>query len=72
MAQPLLIRNVIRYFNNQIDLNWALIYGTIFCLNIIVNDLTHHPYFFNLQRKGMRIRLAITGLIYKKVYYKDN
>ncbi len=71
VAQPLLIRNLIRYFNDQIDFNWAFLYGSIFCLNAILNNLIHHPYFFNLQRQGMRIRLAITGIIFKKVKFKE-
>lgn len=67
IIQPILIVNLIRYFNGQLDLKWAIIYGTAICLMIIATNLIHHPYIFAIVRQGMQMRLAVCGLVYRKV-----
>ena len=66
VIQPIIIHNFIKYFNDQIDFKWAVIYGTCFFLCTAINNLCHHPFFFNLLRKGMRMRIAVSGLVYRK------
>ena len=56
-----------KYFNGQIDLKWALIYGTVICMNNLINFVMQHPYFYSVIRHGMQVRIAINGLIYRKV-----
>ncbi len=47
-------------------MKWALVYGSIFCFNTAINGIIHQPYYHYLLRQGMRIRLALSGLIYRK------
>ncbi len=68
LIQPILVRNLIRYFNDQIDLKWAIIYGTIICLNMTKSYLVVHSYFYKISRIGMQMRIAVCGLIYRKVF----
>lgn len=65
-----MIRYLIKYFNEQIDFNSAVIFGLIFCLNTIILGIIHHPYFHNILRLGMQTRIAICGLIYRKVRFR--
>ena len=68
MIQPLLIRDFIKYFNGQVEFKWALINGTIICLNTLINCLVPHPFYYSVVRQGMRMRIAVCGLIYRKVF----
>lgn len=68
ILQPLLISLVIMYFNSTIDKKHAIIYASIISIFALTGCFFHHIYFFNAWRIGMRIRLAISGLIYKKIF----
>ncbi len=67
MASPLLISHLIKYFNGQIDKNEAFMYGTLLLLGSALTSIVAHPYFFQITRYGMQLRLAVGGLVYKKV-----
>lgn len=67
MATPFVISALLGYFQNTIPLSTALFYGFILCLGVAVNAVTHHPLFLYNNLTGMKLRLACTGLIYKKV-----
>jgi hypothetical protein len=64
-----MIRFLIKYFNQQIDLKLAIIFGSVFCFNTAILGIIHHPYFHNILVIGMRTRVAICGLIYRKVKF---
>ena len=40
--------------------------GGISALAIIIT-IMHHPYFYNVQKLGMSIRIAVRSIIYTKV-----
>ncbi|CAF0837577.1 unnamed protein product [Brachionus calyciflorus] len=67
IIQPLFISIVLRYFNNTMELTEALIYAGVISVCAIIVGILHHPYYLNACRYGMRLRIACSGLIYKKV-----
>jgi hypothetical protein len=60
------------YFNGTGDLKTALIYGGLICLGTTIICITNHPYFLEIHKTGVRMRLATNGLIYEKVIYYFN
>ena len=71
MIQPLLLGGLIRYFvagsGVTRDDAWLYAGGVSFCAVLLA--ITHHPYFFSVQRIGMRMRVACCSLMYRKVSY---
>lgn len=67
MATPFVISALLGYFQNTIPLSTALFYGFILCFGVAINAVIHHPLFLYNNLTGMKLRLACTGLIYKKV-----
>ena len=69
VVQPLLLGGLIRYFTPNTTTSrteaWMYAMGVAFCA--IVLAISHHPYFFAVQRIGMRMRIACCSLMYKKV-----
>lgn len=68
MTIPFLISAILSYFDNKIDLNQALIYGSLLCLCMTINSVIHHPYFMQVVLTGMKMRIACSGVIYKKLF----
>jgi ATP-binding cassette, subfamily C (CFTR/MRP), member 4 len=66
IAQPILTSELLKYFNGEIDFNLAIIYGSSISLSVFIIWLVHHPYSINCQRYGMRLRIACSGLVYRK------
>ncbi|KAK3729239.1 hypothetical protein RRG08_008566 [Elysia crispata] len=68
VVQPLLLGGLIRYFTPNTTTSrteaWMYAMGVAFCA--IVLAISHHPYFFAVQRIGMRMRIACCSLMYKK------
>jgi len=60
---------LIRYFRfcSTTSVEEAYLYALGFSLCAVLLAVYHHPYFYHVQRIGMQIRLAVGGLIYKKV-----
>lgn len=67
IVQPLFISMVLVYFNGGIERKEALMYGLIISVCAIIGGVLHHPYYFNSWRIGMKIRVACSGLMYRKV-----
>ncbi len=67
MGQPFIISAILGYFKDEIDLITALLYALLLTIGICINTLTHHPLFLTNNLIGMKMRLACSGLIYKKV-----
>ncbi|XP_051908226.1 multidrug resistance-associated protein 4 isoform X2 [Hippocampus zosterae] len=71
VIQPVLLGYIIRYFedydpHNKAALNETLGYAAGLSIFTIGLNLLHHLYFFNVQRVGMKIRVAMCHMIYKK------
>ena len=65
--QPLFIALILRYFNGTIDLATALVYAGIISVLAAFGGVLHHPYYRNAYTQGMKTRLALSGLMYRKV-----
>ncbi|XP_077405833.1 ATP-binding cassette sub-family C member 4 isoform X1 [Vanacampus margaritifer] len=71
VIQPVLLGYMIRYFedydpDNKAALNETLGYAAGLSICTIGLNLLHHVYFFHVQRVGMKIRVAMCHMIYKK------
>uniref|UniRef100_A0A1A7XAW0 Multidrug resistance-associated protein 4 n=2 Tax=Nothobranchiidae TaxID=405002 RepID=A0A1A7XAW0_9TELE len=71
VVQPVLLGQVIRYFENYDPHDKTALYETLgyaagmsFCTMGLA--VLHHLYFYNVQRAGMKIRVAMCHMIYKK------
>ena len=67
MSLPLFISQMMTYFDGTGDIWTALVYGGLICIGATINCITHHPYFLGVAKVGVKMRLACSGLIYKKV-----
>lgn len=72
VVQPIFLGKVIRYFEsyNPEDLNAlyeSLGYAAGLSLCTLGLVVLHHLYFYYVQRAGMKIRVAMCHMIYKKV-----
>ncbi|BFZ06670.1 hypothetical protein BsWGS_09709 [Bradybaena similaris] len=74
VIQPILLGGLIRYFTPEATVSkldaWLYAFGVSFCA--IVLAVSHHPYFFCVQRIGMRMRIACCSLMYKKCLKLSN
>lgn len=72
MTQPVFLGKVIEYFENYDPDNKTALYETLgyaagLSLCTIGLAVIHHLYFYYVQRAGMKIRVAMCHMIYKKV-----
>ena len=67
VLQPVLTSELLKYFNGEIEFELAIKYGSLICLSVFIVWLVHHPYSINCSRYGMRLRIACSGLVYRKV-----
>ncbi|WAQ93730.1 MRP4-like protein [Mya arenaria] len=68
LVQPLLLGGLIRYFTPgpEVTKTESLLYAGGVSLCTLILAITHHPYFFGVQRIGMKIRIACSSLLYRK------
>ena len=66
---PLVVAQLIGYFNDAIDLYTALVYGCVLTLCIFIAGVIHHPTFNNGILYGMRLRISCAGLVYREVNF---
>uniref|UniRef100_UPI0037E899EE ATP-binding cassette sub-family C member 4-like n=1 Tax=Semicossyphus pulcher TaxID=241346 RepID=UPI0037E899EE len=71
VIQPVFLGKMITYFENYDPndtkaLNEAYGYATGMSLSTIGLAMLHHLYFYHVQRAGMKIRVAMCHMIYKK------
>ena len=71
MLQPLVIAELLKYFNGTIELWEGLVYAAMISILAFINSIAHHPFYLNTYGYGMKIRLGFSGLIYKKVTYEN-
>lgn len=72
MVQPVLLGQLIVYFEkydkaDEKAFHVALGYAAALSVCTIGLALLHHLYFYQVQRAGMKIRLAMCHMIYMKV-----
>ncbi|XP_041663750.1 ATP-binding cassette sub-family C member 4-like [Cheilinus undulatus] len=71
VIQPVLLGKMIVHFESYDPANTAAVYevysyATGISLSTIALTVLHHLYFYHVQREGMRIRVAMCHLIYRK------
>ncbi|XP_076004891.1 ATP-binding cassette sub-family C member 4-like isoform X3 [Genypterus blacodes] len=71
VIQPIILGKVITYFESYDPENMTALYETLgyavgLSVCTICMTLIHHPYSYLLQRTGMRIRVAMCHMIYRK------
>ncbi|KAG7502089.1 multidrug resistance-associated protein 4 isoform X1 [Solea senegalensis] len=77
VIQPLLLGKLIGYFENQDSVNKSAIYEAYgyaagISLSTICLTVLHHLYFYHAQREGMKIRVAMCHIIYRKALCLNN
>uniref|UniRef100_A0A8C8IEV7 Cystic fibrosis transmembrane conductance regulator n=1 Tax=Oncorhynchus tshawytscha TaxID=74940 RepID=A0A8C8IEV7_ONCTS len=71
VIQPVFLGKLIQYFekydpDNMDALYEAFGYAAGVSLSTLILAITHHLYFFHVQRTGMKMRVAMCHMIYKK------
>ncbi|XP_054470688.1 ATP-binding cassette sub-family C member 4-like [Anoplopoma fimbria] len=71
VIQPLLLGKIIEYFESYDPSNTAAVseaysYTVGISLSTIALSALHHLYFYHVQRAGMKIRVAMCHMIYRK------
>ncbi|KAM9328000.1 ATP-binding cassette sub-family C member 4 isoform 2-T2 [Pholidichthys leucotaenia] len=71
VVQPIFLGKMIEYFetynpDDKIALYETLGYAGGMSLGVITLALLHHLYFYHVQRAGMKIRVAMCHMIYRK------
>lgn len=72
VIQPLLLGKLIEYFEGYDTTDTAAVYEAYsyaagISLSTIGLAVLHHLYFYHVQRAGMKIRVAMCHMIYRKV-----
>lgn len=68
----MLLGKIIEFFekydpNNTAAVSEAYIYAAGISVTTIALTVLHHLYFYHVQRAGMKIRVAMCHMIYRKV-----
>lgn len=72
IIQPIFLGKIINYFENydssdEVDLNFAYCYAAALSVCTLILAIMHHLYFYHVQRAGMKLRVAMCHMIYRKV-----
>lgn len=72
VIQPVLLGKMIEYFETYDPTNTSAVYEAYsyaagISLSTLGLTVLHHLYFYNVQRAGMKIRVAMCHMIYRKV-----
>lgn len=74
----MLLGKIIEYFESYDPSNTAAVheaysYAAGISLSTVSLTILHHLYFYHVQRAGMKIRVAMCHMIYRKVsHYKTS
>ncbi|XP_061290366.1 ATP-binding cassette sub-family C member 4-like isoform X2 [Bos javanicus] len=71
VVQPIFLGKIISYVENSdstdsITLQEAYAYATVLSACVLMWAVLHHLYFYHMQRVGMRLRVAVCHMIYRK------
>uniref|UniRef100_A0A8D0H493 Multidrug resistance-associated protein 4 n=1 Tax=Sphenodon punctatus TaxID=8508 RepID=A0A8D0H493_SPHPU len=77
IIQPIFLGKIIIYFENfdpldTVTLNYAYGYAGGLSVCTLVLAITHHLYFYHFQRAGMKLRVAMCHMIYRKALRLSN
>ncbi|XP_054557204.1 ATP-binding cassette sub-family C member 4 isoform X2 [Talpa occidentalis] len=77
VVQPIFLGKIISYFENydptdSAALREAYIYATVLTTCTLVLAILHHLYFYHVQCAGMRLRVAMCHMIYRKALRLSN
>ena len=70
ILQPLFMSWFVRYFSSEdsgISIHEAYAYGAGIVAMSALYTFTHHQYFFGVMHYGMKLRVAHSSFIYRKV-----
>jgi ATP-binding cassette subfamily C (CFTR/MRP) protein 4 len=59
---------MLKYFEGTSTVYDALTYAFLICLAISINCVIHHPFFLYANMTGLRMRVSLAGLVYKKSF----
>nr|UOU03343.1 ATP-binding cassette subfamily C4-4-2 [Brachionus rubens] len=65
---PIFIQQILRYFEGTANLMHAISFASYIAIGVTVNCIVHHPFFLELVRIGFKMRIASSGLLYKKAF----
>ncbi|KAM7177934.1 ATP-binding cassette sub-family C member 4 isoform 3-T3 [Macrochelys suwanniensis] len=77
VIQPVFLGKIINYFEifDPLDtaaLNFAYGYAAALSVCTLILAITHHLYFYHVQRAGMKLRVAMCHMIYRKALRLSN
>ena len=72
IVQPVLLGKIISYLeyydpSDSAAFREALAYAAGLSVCVLTWGFLHHLYFYHIQRVGMRLRVAVCHMIYRKV-----
>ncbi|XP_045834036.1 ATP-binding cassette sub-family C member 4 isoform X2 [Meles meles] len=77
VIQPIFLGKIINYFekhdpSNAVALHEAYVYATVLTTCTLILAILHHLYFYHVQCAGMRLRVAMCHMIYRKALRLSN
>nr|XP_045724533.1 ATP-binding cassette sub-family C member 4 [Mirounga angustirostris] len=77
VVQPIFLGKIINYFENHdptnsVALHEAYMYATVLTICTLILAILHHLYFYHVQCAGMRLRVAMCHMIYRKALRLSN
>ncbi|XP_073750487.1 ATP-binding cassette sub-family C member 4 isoform X2 [Callorhinus ursinus] len=77
VIQPIFLGKIINYFENHdptnsVALHEAYVYATVLSICTLILAILHHLYFYHVQCAGMRLRVAMCHMIYRKALRLSN
>nr|XP_035935989.1 multidrug resistance-associated protein 4 isoform X2 [Halichoerus grypus]XP_035935990.1 multidrug resistance-associated protein 4 isoform X2 [Halichoerus grypus] len=77
VVQPIFLGKIINYFENHdptnsVALHEAYAYATVLTTCTLILAILHHLYFYHVQCAGMRLRVAMCHMIYRKALRLSN
>ncbi|XP_074155461.1 LOW QUALITY PROTEIN: ATP-binding cassette sub-family C member 4 [Sminthopsis crassicaudata] len=77
VVQPIFLGKIIEYFEHSdsldsVSLNWAYGYAAALSFCTLVLAILHHLYFYHVQCTGMKLRVAMCHMIYRKALRLSN
>ncbi|XP_029460595.1 multidrug resistance-associated protein 4 [Rhinatrema bivittatum] len=77
VVQPIFLGNVISYFeiydpSDSVALTYAYVNAAALSLCTLTLAILHHLYFYHVTRAGMKLRVAMCHMIYKKALRLSN
>ncbi|XP_015476097.1 multidrug resistance-associated protein 4 isoform X7 [Parus major] len=75
IVQPIILGKIIEFFENsqkEEDLSYAYYCAGALSVCTLILAIMHHLYFYHVQRAGMKLRVAMCHMIYRKALRLSN